>query len=91
MNTLSFILLNARSALNEAQLIQELILDETADLACVTETLVGAEGGVIFFNLPTWIFHPTSGETGGAEGGVAIIYRNILEVVKTLCLEHPRP
>ena len=38
-------LLNARSAPNKAQVIHDLILEEDADLACITETWIGGEGG----------------------------------------------
>ena len=38
--------MNARSVQNKTALIHDVILDEGADLACITETWVGEEGGV---------------------------------------------
>ena len=40
------LLMNARSVQNKTALIHDVILDEGADLACITETWVGEEGGV---------------------------------------------
>ena len=45
-STLKLMLLNARSVSNKSQIIQDLILEEDADLACITETWMGGEGGV---------------------------------------------
>ena len=45
-STLNLVPLNARSVSNKSQLIQDLILEEDADLACITETWMGGEGGV---------------------------------------------
>ena len=42
----STLTLIARSVANKAQLIQDLILEKDADLACITETWMGSEGGV---------------------------------------------
>ena len=39
-------LMNARLVQNKTALIHDVILDEGADLACITETWVGEEGGV---------------------------------------------
>ena len=44
-STLRLLLLNARSVSNKTQLIYDLILEEDADLACITETWIGGEGG----------------------------------------------
>ena len=44
-STLRLVLLNARSVSNKAQVIHDLILEEDADLACITETWIGGEGG----------------------------------------------
>ena len=44
-STLRLVLLNARSVANKAQVIYDLILEEDADLACITETWIGGEGG----------------------------------------------
>ena len=44
-STLRLVLLNARSVSNKAQVIQDLILEEDTDLACITETWIGGEGG----------------------------------------------
>ena len=40
------LLMNARSVQNKTALTDDVILDEGADLACITETWVGEEGGV---------------------------------------------
>ena len=45
-STLKLVLLNARSVSNKTQLIHDLILEEDADLACITETWIGREGGL---------------------------------------------
>lgn len=44
-------LVNARSVCNKATLIHDLILEEKADLACITETWMGQEGGVPFTDI----------------------------------------
>ena len=44
-STLRLVLLNARSVSNKVQVIQDLILEEDTDLACITETWIGGEGG----------------------------------------------
>ena len=73
-STLSLMLLNARSALNKVQLIRDLILDEIADLACITETWVGAEAGVALSLIcPTRYSVQQQGKLEGRGGGVAII------------------
>ena len=41
------LLMVARSVQNKTALIHDVILDEGADLACITETWVGEEGGGI--------------------------------------------
>uniref|UniRef100_A0A2D4LBZ5 Endonuclease/exonuclease/phosphatase domain-containing protein n=1 Tax=Micrurus spixii TaxID=129469 RepID=A0A2D4LBZ5_9SAUR len=43
---LRLLLLNARSFVNKAPLVWDLILDEEADLTCITETWLGQDGGV---------------------------------------------
>ena len=44
-STLTLVLLNARSVSNKTQVIHDLILEEDADLACITETWINGEGG----------------------------------------------
>ena len=44
-STLHLVLLNARSVFNKAQVIHDLILEEDADLACITEIWIDGEGG----------------------------------------------
>ena len=44
-STLNLVLLNARYVSNKAQVIYDLILEEDADLACITETWISGEGG----------------------------------------------
>ena len=46
LSTLTLVLLNARSVSNKAQLIQDLILENDADLACITKMWMGSKGGV---------------------------------------------
>ena len=43
-STLTLVLLNARSIANKPQVIHDLILEENADLACITETWISGEG-----------------------------------------------
>ena len=43
-STLTLVLLNARSVSHKTQVIYDLILEEDADLACITKTLIGGEG-----------------------------------------------
>ena len=44
-STLTLVLLNARSVSNKPQVIHDLNLEVDADLACITETWIGREGG----------------------------------------------
>ena len=44
-STLRLVLLNARSVSNKAQVIHDLMLEQDADLACISETWIGGEGG----------------------------------------------
>ena len=45
-STLKLVLLNARSVSNKSKLIYNLILEEDADLASITETWLGSDGGI---------------------------------------------
>ena len=67
-STLRLVLLNARSVSNKTQLIYDLILDENADLACITETWIGREGGPPSSHLPARLCCPTPGQTRGTGG-----------------------
>ena len=44
-STLKLVLLNARSVSNKSQIIYDLILEEDADLACITEAWIGRDRG----------------------------------------------
>ena len=76
--------MNARSASNKFQLIwNNLILEEDADLACITETWMGGEGGVsLTLACPPSYAVQHQGRLEGQVRGVAIVYRNTLEGVR---------
>ena len=66
-------------------LIHDIILDEGADLACITETWVGEESGVPLSQLclPGYLVqHQCRSEGWG--GGVAIVYRSYISLSRLL-------
>ncbi|KAF7252108.1 putative uncharacterized transposon-derived protein F52C9.6, partial [Varanus komodoensis] len=73
---LTVLLFNARSANNKSALIHDLIVDEGADLACITETWVGKGGDVALSQLcpPGYMVQHCS-RPEGRGGGVALVYR----------------
>lgn len=50
-STSDLLLLNARSVNNKTNLICYLLVDEYADLACIAETWLSKEGGVLLSEL----------------------------------------
>uniref|UniRef100_A0ABM5FRX5 Endophilin-A1 isoform X1 n=1 Tax=Pogona vitticeps TaxID=103695 RepID=A0ABM5FRX5_9SAUR len=89
-STLTLVLLNARSVSNKPQLIHDLILEEDADLACITETWLGGEGGppLALICLPGYAIQH-QGRLEGRGGGVAIVYKSILEVTRCFSVVKP--
>ena len=88
-STLNLVLLNARSVSNKSQLIQDLILEEDADLPCITETWMGGEGGVpLTLSCPPDYAVQHQGRLEG-QGGVAIVYRKSLEVTRRSSVVKP--
>ena len=78
---LRMLLLNARSVHNKTSLIHDLIVDEAADLACITETWVGEQGGVSLSQLcPPGYLVQHQGRPEGRGGGVAVVYRNSISL-----------
>ena len=82
-------LLNARSVSNKSQIIQDFMLEEDADLACITKTWMDRERGVPM----TFTCHPGyavqhQGRLEG-RGGEAIAYKNTLEVVRPSAVVTP--
>ncbi|KAF7235047.1 Vomeronasal type-2 receptor 26 [Varanus komodoensis] len=73
---LTVLLLNARSVNNKSSLIHDMIVDEGADLACITETWVGEGGDVALSQLcpPGYLVQHCS-RPEGRGGGVALVYR----------------
>ncbi|KAF7239822.1 Craniofacial development protein 2 [Varanus komodoensis] len=73
---LTVLLFNARSANNKSALIHDLIVDEGADLACITETWAGEGGDVALSQLcpPGYMVQHCS-RPEGRGGGVALVYR----------------
>ncbi|KAF7247270.1 Netrin receptor UNC5B [Varanus komodoensis] len=73
---LTVLLCNARSANNKSALIHDLIVDEGADLACITETWAGEGGDVALSQLcpPGYMVQHCS-RPEGRGGGVALVYR----------------
>uniref|UniRef100_A0A2D4IEU1 Endonuclease/exonuclease/phosphatase domain-containing protein n=1 Tax=Micrurus lemniscatus lemniscatus TaxID=129467 RepID=A0A2D4IEU1_MICLE len=67
-------LFNARSVVNKAPLVRDLILDEGDELACITETWLGQEGGVPLSEMcPDGFQILHQPRLQGRGGGVAII------------------
>lgn len=68
-SSLKLELINARSVNNETQLIHNLILDEGADLACITEIWLGGEDNVnlSLFSLLVWGYSTRLAERDGEE------------------------
>ena len=87
-STLNLVLLNARSVSNKSQIIQDLILEEDAHLACRTKTWMGREGGVpLTLACPPGCAVQHQGRL--ERGGVATVYRNTLEVVRRSTVVKP--
>ncbi|XP_053151089.1 uncharacterized protein LOC128344612 [Hemicordylus capensis] len=75
------LLLNARSVNAKTSLIHDLIVDERADLVCVTETWLDVLGGVGLSQLcPPGFQIAQQPRLEGRGGGVAVIFRETLPV-----------
>ncbi|XP_061476577.1 uncharacterized protein LOC133381454 [Rhineura floridana] len=83
LSDLRMLLLNARSVHNQISLIHDLIVDEAADLACITQTWVGEQGGVSLSQLcPPGYLVQHQGRSEGQGGGVAVVYRSSISLSK---------
>ncbi|KAM3855847.1 uncharacterized protein M6D78_000899 [Vipera latastei] len=81
---LRLVYLNARSVANKAHLVRDLVESEHADLACITETWLGPEGGVPLVDLcPPGFQVLHQPRTHGRGGGVAVIIRESLSPRET--------
>uniref|UniRef100_A0A803SN06 Reverse transcriptase domain-containing protein n=1 Tax=Anolis carolinensis TaxID=28377 RepID=A0A803SN06_ANOCA len=80
---LKVVLLNARSVNGKTAIIQDLILDERADLACITETWLDEAGGVNLTQLcPPGYAVQHQPRSGGWGGGVALVYRESIPLIR---------
>ncbi|XP_053148482.1 uncharacterized protein LOC128343440 [Hemicordylus capensis] len=79
------LLLNAKSVNAKTSLIHNLIVDERADLVCVTETWVDELGGVGLSQLcPPGFLSVQQPRLASQGGGVAVIYRETLPISRCL-------
>ncbi|XP_061464713.1 uncharacterized protein LOC133376492 [Rhineura floridana] len=80
---LQLLLFNARSINNKTSLIHDLIVDEAADLACITETWVSDLGGINLSQLcPPGYSVQHLGRSEGRGGGIAVVYRSSIPLVR---------
>uniref|UniRef100_A0A803TC32 Reverse transcriptase domain-containing protein n=1 Tax=Anolis carolinensis TaxID=28377 RepID=A0A803TC32_ANOCA len=80
---LKVVLFNARSVNGKTSFIQDLILDEHVDLACITETWLDEMGGVNLTQLcPPGYSVQHQPRSGGRGGGVAVVYRDSIPLTR---------
>ncbi|XP_078233414.1 uncharacterized protein LOC144583475 [Pogona vitticeps] len=88
-STLNLVLLNARSVSNKPQVIYDLILEEDADLACITETWINGERALPWLSSACPVMLSSTRVDWRGRGGVAIVYKFNLEVTRRSSVVKP--
>lgn len=86
---LKLLLLNVRSVNNKTNHIHDLIMDEHVDVAFITNLVGCRRGSVVISVMPTRFKIQQQPWLGGQEGGVAVVYRSDILLIRRLGQQSP--